>query len=99
LLNIIISAFLIYLVRKPIDLYEKFVQNSLLIGIFFLLIGLFVEPLQGGIKKDPATYSYLLLTTGLAIQTLISLLILVDYYKKDKYFKILINNGKNPLMA
>ncbi|HOP50740.1 MAG TPA: DUF5009 domain-containing protein [Ignavibacteriales bacterium] len=99
LLNIIISAFLIYLVRKPIDLYEKFVQNSLLIGIFFILIGLFVEPLQGGIKKDPATYSYLLLTTGLAIQTLISLSILVDYFQKDKYFKILINIGKNPLMA
>lgn len=37
------------------------------IGLALVVLGLIAEPLGGGIKKDPATVSYLLVTAGLGI--------------------------------
>ncbi|HOJ37968.1 MAG TPA: DUF5009 domain-containing protein [Ignavibacteriales bacterium] len=79
--------------------FEKLIANSSHIAIFLIVLGAILEPLQGGIKKDPATFNYLILTTGLAIATLMLFTILFDYIKFSKYFGILIDNGKNPLIA
>ncbi len=68
-------------------------------GIYFLLLGLFFEPYEGGIKKDHPTLSYYFVTVGLAIFTLIAFIIIIDILKQGKYLDILITNGQNPMIA
>ena len=43
-----------------------------------LVAGILLEPLQGGIKKDPQTISYLLLCGGIWLSVLLALTILID---------------------
>jgi uncharacterized membrane protein len=44
--------------------------------LFFLLVGLILEPYEGGIKKDPSTFSYYFVTTGYSF---LVLLIIKDF--------------------
>jgi len=66
---------------------------------FWLLIGLSFEPFEGGIKKDPSTLSYYLVTSGLAIFCLIAFSVVIDFFKKKKAINLLIENGQNPMIA
>lgn len=70
-----------------------------LVGFYLLLLGLFFEAYEGGIKKDSSTYSYYFVTSGLSFLTLIVFYSLV----KLNFFKQLITflaiNGKNPMVA
>lgn len=77
------------------NLYKKFFYWA---G-FWLILGLAFESFEGGIKKDPSTLSYYLVTTGLAIFCLIAFSIITDYYNKKKYVQLLIDNGQNPMIA
>lgn len=74
-------------------------KNLFAWGTFFLLIGLTFESYEGGIKKDPSTLSYYLVTSGLAFMALISFSIISDHWKKSKYVNLLIENGQNPMIA
>ncbi len=68
-------------------------------GTFLLLLGLFFEAFEGGIKKDPSTYSYYFVTTGLAF------FMLIGFYglQAGKTGAIISNylalNGRNPMVA
>lgn len=76
-------------------LYMKFAYA----GIYLLILGLFFEAFEGGIKKDVSTFSYYFVSTGLGFLTLLALLIL----ERQGYFFAVINyvaaNGKNPMIA
>jgi len=74
-------------------------KNLFAWGTFFLLIGLTFESYEGGIKKDPSTLSYYLVTSGLAFMALIFFSIISDHWKKSKYVNLLIENGQNPMIA
>lgn len=68
-------------------------------GVYLLMLGLFFEAYQGGIKKDISTYSYYFVSTGLAFLVLLSLILI----EKSGYFKgvlrFLAANGRNPMIA
>ncbi|BAZ02352.1 hypothetical protein NIES37_63640 [Tolypothrix tenuis PCC 7101] len=68
-------------------------------GIYWLLLGLFFEPFQGGIHKDPSTYSYYFVTSAIAIFLLIVFTIVIDIFGKKKWLQFLIDNGQNPMIA
>ncbi len=68
-------------------------------GNFLLLLGLVFEPFEGGIKKDHATLSYYFVTTGLAIDLLIALVIALDIFRWKRGFTLLVQTGQNPLVA
>lgn len=59
-----------------------------------LLLGLLLEPLQGGIRKDPSTFSYLLVTAGLSLLMLLALQTL-----RGAPLAVLAGLGRNPLLA
>jgi hypothetical protein len=64
-----------------------------------ITIGFLTESFEGGIKKDPSTFSYYFISSGLSCYIL-----LIFHFLKPKYFdmplfKLLVNNGKNPMMA
>ena len=55
--------------------------------------------MQGGIKKDPATIGYLILTPGMALSMLVFFIIIIDLKKHRKAFFILTGSGKNAMLA
>lgn len=69
------------------------------LGSFFLVLGLFIEPFQEGIKKDYATFSYFFVTSGLAFMALIAFHIICDYFKCVRSTQFLIQSGQNPMIA
>jgi hypothetical protein len=69
------------LLRSPTPPLERFMYGIFQWGTFWLLIGFFYEPYEGGIKQDHTTVSYYFVTTGLAIMTLITLTMVVDAFK------------------
>ncbi len=89
-------ALLILTARVSKDLFLKRLVNS---GVYLLMLGLFFEAFQGGIKKDPSGYSYYFVTTGLAFFCLSFLLVV----EKERFFGRIVGylslNGKNPMIA
>lgn len=88
-----------YLMKNPNTSTEKLYRELFLWAIYWIVLGLFFEPYEGGIKKDKATLSYYFITSGLAICTFIFFSIFIDVFKKKKWFQLLIENGQNPMIA
>jgi predicted acyltransferase len=87
------------LVRDPVNETEKLFQKLFHWAIYWLVLGLILETYEGGIRKDRATVSYYFITSGLAICTLIALTILIDVWNQRRWFRLLIDNGQNPMIA
>ena len=67
-------------------------------GSAWLMIGLFLEPFENGIRKLPDTLSYFFTVTGTTSMLLVALTALVDALKRRKWVSVLIDVGHNPLM-
>ncbi|MNL17476.1 hypothetical protein D3C87_1385710 [compost metagenome] len=102
--NLFISAGISLLILQVLKGVKEGADKTLFIkfantGIYLLILGLFFEAFEGGIKKDISTFSYYFLNTGLAFLILLSFTI----FEKLGYFSAVItflgNNGKNPMVA
>ena len=87
------------LMRKPLDSRERLMQELYCWGVFWLGLGLVLEPYEMGIKKDPPTLSYYFVCTGLAIFALIACSIAIHKLRGPKAFSLTIANGQNPMIA
>lgn len=99
LLTFILCGLVFWLMNKPINETETLYKNLFLWAIYWLVLGLFFEPYEGGIKKDKATMSYYFITSGLAICSYIFFSVIIDVFKKQKWVQLLIDNGQNPMIA
>lgn len=100
-------AFALYL-TIPMILFAAYViikkkfptfLSSFNIASILLILGLILEPVEDGIKKDPVTASYLLISGSISI---FLLLWLESICKKDKnsyLVRLFSGSGANPLMA
>jgi len=77
IITITLAIVLVFLCRK--STLEGVYQNFIYIGIFLLILGLFFEPYEGGIKKDPSTYSYYFVCSGMAFLTIFSIFLVFDF--------------------
>lgn len=68
-------------------------------AIFLLLLGLILEAHEGGIKKDPSTFSYYFITASLAMYTWISLSVLQSAKWGNKIVSTAAAIGANPMVA
>ena len=68
-------------------------------GSYLLLLGLFIEAYEGGIRKDDVTISYLLVTCGLAFFALLFFTVVCDHYHVRWLSLPLEMTGKNPMVA
>lgn len=66
-------------------------------GFFFLMLGLLLEPFEGGIKKDYATFSYFFVTSGLASAVIVAAGIAMRRF--GVRFSALVKCGQNPMVA
>ena len=83
--------------RKSAD---QAIQKSIAYaGLYMLLLGLLLEPYEGGIKKDPSTFSYYFVTSGFSFWGLLLLLDLESSNWIGFLRKFLGALGRNPLVA
>jgi len=68
-------------------------------GFYLVLLGLFFEAYEGGIKKDASTYSYYFVTSGLAFFMLIGFYCLQLSRVGASITGYLSLNGRNPMVA
>lgn len=68
-------------------------------GTYLLLLGLFFEAYEGGIKKDPSTFSYYLVTGGLAFFMLMFFYGVQHTGIGARVVHYLSLNGRNPMVA
>jgi hypothetical protein len=68
-------------------------------GMVWLALGVALFPDQGGIRKDPATFSYLFVSAGLAHMILIVFAVVTDALHRPGALFLLIDNGQNPMIA
>ncbi len=69
------------------------------IAAAMIIIGIILEPVEGGIKKDPVTASYLLITGGISILWLCFIEFVSFKYTQSRFVKLFSGAGSNPLMA
>ncbi|GMU87112.1 MAG: DUF5009 domain-containing protein [Ignavibacteriales bacterium] len=94
----VLALMYILMKRSGTNLFIKF-RELFLWGAVWIILGLLFEPFEGGIKKDPSTMSYYFLTSGLAIMMLIGFSLLFTNLHLTRYFSLLIDSGKNPMLA
>jgi Domain of unknown function (DUF5009) len=99
--NVITTALLcgwaLYLVKKTET--GSLFKNLVLAGSYLLLLGLFFEAYEGGIRKDSSTYSYYFVTSGLAFFALVFFSVTAKRKYLSAISNILAINGKHPMVA
>lgn len=65
----------------------------------WLLLGTVFEAWEGGIKKDPSTYSYLLLTAGLSGFSLLVFRHICSIKSWSAYLEMIEKTGMNPMIG
>ncbi len=103
LLNLVVTVLILvalyYLLNKlPVD-ENKLLRQFFQAGAYLLLLGLFFEAYEGGVKKDSSTYSYYFVTSGLAFFMLIGLYGLQWMAIGKHISNYLSLNGRNPMIA
>lgn len=78
---------------------ERFLRELVRWGSFWLLIGIFFEPVDGGIRKTPSNMSYYFVSLGLSILLLLAFTVWIDLLRKERWFRVVIDNGQNPMLA
>ena len=100
ILNVILMGLQLFLINQLVNKAQKsFYLKFLSVGIYLLILGLFFEAFEGGIKKDSSTYSYYFLTTGLGFLTLLSFIIAEQLQVIKSALNFFAANGKNPMIA
>lgn len=89
----------IYYLVKGNDANRTLWRKLYVMGAYLLMLGLFFEAYEGGIRKDDSTYSYYFVTSGLACFALIGFSIMCDYFKWRWISTPFGMTGKNPMIA
>lgn len=87
------------LVRRPTSASERLLRDLFAWAAAWLLIGLLLEPSEGGIKKVPDTLSYFFTVTGLAMMLLVTLTAVVEVLGRRKMVQALIDVGHNAMLC
>ncbi len=88
-----------FLFSNPSNSTERLLQSLFKWATYWLVLGAILEPFEGGIKKDPNTFSYYFMMTALAIHLLMAFMLVIDVLKKQRWLQLLIDNGQNPMLA
>ncbi|MEN9919958.1 MAG: hypothetical protein RL662_2394 [Bacteroidota bacterium] len=102
-INVILSLCLLLAMYKILHVakgsYADFWFNLFRAGSYLLLLGLSFEAFEGGIRKDPSTYSYYFVSSGLAFLALLFLSVVCDYFACNRSTRFMIMSGQNPMIA
>jgi len=85
-------------VHAPVTATERMMRSLFIWGAAWLMIGLFLDPFENGIRKVPDTLSYFFTITGTTSMLLVALAGIVDGLRQRKWVSVLVDLGHNPLM-
>jgi len=68
-------------------------------GVVWLALGVALYFDEGGIRKDPPTFSYMFVSAGLAHMLLIAFAVITDAMHRPALLYPLIDNGQNPMIC
>lgn len=97
--HVLFGALFYALLHKEQEGVTLFYKKLMGWGFALASIGLFFEPLDGGIKKDPSSFSYWFLTSGLAFTFFVLCDYLTKVYPKNLGVTAMVKNGQNPMIA
>lgn len=97
LLTLLAGGAAAWLLRRPRTALQELLSALFATGLFWLLLGLVFESLEGGIKKDPATVSYFFVTAGMASHVLLLATLLFESLHGRA--GLLVRCGENPMIA
>lgn len=89
----------IYFISRRIPYSLVVLRQLIEVGGYLLITGLFFEAFQGAIRKDPSTFSYYLVSGGLAFYLLAAFVIVCDLWQMRRTMALLTMSGKNPMIA
>lgn len=96
----LLTGIVVYLfLRKCSTGHLAFYKNIFGWGFALATIGLCFEPWEGGIKKDPSSFSYWFVTSGLAFVFYIVCDFLAKQFPKSLVISSTIKTGQNPMLA
>jgi predicted acyltransferase len=99
-ITVVMAAAGAFLFVKPLSDRDRVLARLYGWAAFWIVLGMVLEPFEGGIKKVPQTLSYLTLTAGLSMAMLIVALIVTDVLPATRRLvRPLVHIGQNPLMA
>ena len=91
---------IVYLIREARLPGERLVARILSWGLFWVFLGLLLEPLEGGINKVPGSISYYMTTGGNAMCLIAALTIVLDLLGVwRRYARPVAEVGENPLVG
>ena len=99
IVDMVCAACALFLLSKEKTVIALHYRDLLRWSAYWLLLGLFFEAYEGGIKKDHPTLSYYFVMDGLAIASYIAFSIVIDVFRRRRYLSLLIQNGQNPMIA
>ncbi|MGQ0561212.1 MAG: DUF5009 domain-containing protein [Gemmatimonadota bacterium] len=96
----ILAAIGFALSARPQGTRERILANMLRGAALLLIVGALIEPLGAGIRKDPQTLSYLVVTGAASLVLLVPAMILADTLRVgQRATRLLADVGQNPLIA
>lgn len=83
-------------IKSPLkEYYKKYLE----LGSYTLLLAIFFEAYQGGLKREYSTFSYFFFGSGLAIFLLLAIIICFELSIFRKPLVLISMIGKNPMVA
>ncbi len=102
LANFFVSLAIVLAIRVLIPFMpsaSEFLGKLVTLGGYLLMLGLVFEAFDGGVRKDPSTFNYYFITSGLACYCLTAFVILCDIYRARFITAPFSLSGKNPMIA
>lgn len=99
IISVVYSLLMFLSMKRPGSSTEKMLLSLFQWGFFWLLLGLLLEPFEGGIKKDHSTMSYYFVTSGLSACMIIGFTVVINHFKQHRWIGFLIENGQNPMLS
>jgi predicted acyltransferase len=93
---LVIAGF--FLTRNPTTPTERMVRSLYQWAAAWLMLGLVLEPMEGGIRKEPETLTYFFTVTGTTSMLLAGMSALTDGLKLPRSVQVLVDVGQNPLL-
>ena len=89
----------VFLTGRPSSSLERMLRSLFLWGAAWVVLGLWMEPFEGGMKKVPETLSYFFAVTGVSVMLLVALTAVVDGLGRRRWVSALIDVGHNPMLC
>ena len=102
LVNFFTSLALVFAIRIIVSFMPSasvFLTKLVKLGGYLLMLGLVFEAFDGGVRKDPSSFNYYFITSGLACYCLTAFVILCDIYRSRAVTAPFALSGKNPMIA